>query len=409
MYSINRENIVPFIAQLYRERKHTEAPQALLESWANLSDEEIDKNLTGLFESWGMGLPERERAIERFLASRRTPIIPPNAEPEIFHTASAPKKSISTWIWAGLILILLGGGYLGFQYVRYLSLGRVYAITENIMVRDAQGKEAARMDLFPKTQSAFTSYNSLRVLDDEIHFIQPRGSDKEYPTRRVLLDEATFADFLLRQDELAHFVNINYIVNDKREFDLYQNAFRELQAVPSDNASLLAAYRKIIVGSMVQQNDLQGRYLLARAANLNPTLLKNTSSYILIENQKNKLYTIIAGLDDGKYYRFAGDVSTNTFLEPVPVLVQTPDGQIGELTGNYRFVKNGTQWKLFNTDDNKTTDYFLSIEQNYQFVYRDPAVLLQQQLEEKARLIEESYQQQIQVEPQPPRPTPPSD
>lgn len=405
MNSINKENIIPFIAQLYRERKQAEAPQALLESWAHLPDEEIDRNLAGLFESWGMGQAERERAIDRFLASRRSPIMPQTSGTT--DTQPTSRKSTPIWVWGFVALVLLVGGYFGFQYIQYASLDRVYAITENIMIRDAQGKEAARMDLFPKTQSAFKSYNSLRVLDSEIHFVQPQGSDKEYPTRRVLLDEATFSDFLFRKDESAHFVNINYIVNDKREFDLYQNAFKELQEVPSDNAGLLAAYRKVIVGSMVQQSDLQGRHLLARAQNLNTTLQKNTSSYVLIENQKGKLYTIIAGLDDGKYYRFAGDISTNTFLKPEPVMVQTPDGQVGELTGNYRFVKNGNEWKLFNTDDKKATDYFLSVDQNYLFVYRDPAILLQQQLEEKARQIEESYQQQMQAESIPDRPAAP--
>lgn len=395
MYRINRENIAPFIAQLYRERKNAEPPQSLLQSWSHLSDEEIDKNLTGLFESWGMGMEERERAIERFLQSHLNPFNEqPPAHPNA-HTSIPKKKKISLPLIIFLCLIGLGIAFIAYQYARYISLGRVYAITENIMVRDVEGKEAARMDLFPKTHSSFKSYSSLRVLDQEVYYIQPRGADKEYPCRKVLLDNADFSDFLLRRDEKAHYVNINYIVDDKKEFELYQNAFKDLQTVATDNSGLIAMYRKVIVGSMVQQADLRHTYILSHAENLNNTLRKNTNGYIIIEDTKNKAYTIIAGLSDGKYYQFSGDVSTNTYAKPQIIQAQTEDGQSGPLQGNFRFIRNGGEWKLFDTDSKRTTDYYLvHSEEGYKFVFRDPNEILRQQLEEKAKNIEQMFLQQ---------------
>src|SRR5690606_20095354 len=95
---INKNNITRFIAQLYREKKGQEAPQELLNSWAQLSDEDIETNLKGLFESWGMNDNDRNVIVQKFLSQEinHTPHTAPYTYTPPTVTATAPTTHTHT-------------------------------------------------------------------------------------------------------------------------------------------------------------------------------------------------------------------------------------------------------------------------------------------------------------------------
>lgn len=387
MNQINRTNIQPFIAQLYRERKSSEAPAALLNSWVNLTEEEIEQNLSGLFESWGMGPQERSTAISRFVKSQQnqytqatatTAFSQESAAGQYDNPAANPKKKNSLGLWIALLLVVGVGGFFAYKYVQYIGMGRVYAITENIVIRDQEGKSVGRMDLYQKDKAYGNSYTNLRTVDKEVHFKQPEGSDKEYPTRMVLMDSIGFLDFIFKKDKVASFVNVNYIVNDKAEYELYQSAFKEVATVAADNAKLTVIYRKVIVGAMAKTKGTQDKYVVTNKGNLPLSALKNTESILVFEKQKGSEYVVIASLNDGNYYQFEGDINTNVFKPLQLINVYDEYNVATNLTGSYRFTKTGDKWRLYNVAERNTTNYELSVRNDgadYDFIYIAPPVV----------------------------------
>lgn len=411
MNSINNQNIAPFIAQLYRERNKTEAPTELLNAWTNLSDAEIQTQLSGLFASWDKTEQDLQIAKSRFLqAQQRTQVSntssyspPPTNTNTAYTSTNYPAypetKSNGKKMVFGILFFLLVavGGFFVYHYIKYQALTRIYAITENIAVRSKDGKLVARMDLYPKTGTEEKSYSNLRALDNQVYQIQPEGSNKVYPSRKALMDDATFSDYLWNNEDKICYVNVNYIVNDKKEFNLFQNAFKEIQNVKSDNDKLNATIRKVIVGSMAQDASLESSFLLSRANGLNAGNLKNTISFLIQTINKNGDVVVLAGLDNGSYYRFSGNTNEDKFNPPTIIQLQTEDGTQGPLSGNYRFIKSGVDWRLYSVDKKETIDYALDMN-NIQglFVYK-PIITApsQEEIEQQEEQINNAYQESL--------------
>lgn len=411
MNSINNQNIARFIAQLYRERNKTEAPPELLNAWTNLSDVEIQTQLSGLFASWGKSVHDLQLAKSRFLqAQQRTQALntstystsPTNSKtayttsqyPTYPETKTNGKKMILGVLF---FLFVAVGGFFVYHYIKYNALTRIYAITENIAVRNKEGKLVGRMDLYPKTGTEEKSYSNLRALDNQVYQIQPEGSNKVYPSRKALMDDASFSDYLWNNEDKICYVNVNYIVNDKKEFKLFQNAFKEIQNVKSDNDKLNASIRKIIVGAMAQDASLENSFLLSRANGLSAGSLKNTISFLVQSISKNGDAVVIAGLDNGSYYRFSGNTNEDKFNPPTIIQLQTEDGAQGPLSGNYRFIKSGSDWRLYSVDKKETIDYALDMN-NAQglFVYK-PIVTTPspEEIEQQEEDINNAYQESL--------------
>ncbi|MBX9448720.1 MAG: hypothetical protein KL787_02915, partial [Taibaiella sp.] len=101
------------------------------------------------------------------------------------------------------------------------------------------------------------------------------------------------------------------------------------------------------------------------------------------------------------YYQFKGDISANYFESPVVVQLQSQDGQQGNLTGNYRFVRSGADWKLFNTDEKKVTSYYL--DKNTEaalFYYKTPEPTEEEQAQRAEEINNAYHQSNTQLQPQ---------
>lgn len=140
---INRNNIVAYIAFLYRKRLNQPAPQELLDSWTGLSDNDTIIHLNGLYRHWNLDTITAKKYEEEFLSLNRyqnpvtntgtaTPVTPamPAAPQKVLPKVNIPKHpgysapshytspaSASTentdgvkgkgWLLATLILIIL--------------------------------------------------------------------------------------------------------------------------------------------------------------------------------------------------------------------------------------------------------------------------------------------------------------
>lgn len=378
---INQHNIVRFIAQLYQEKKGKEAPSELLNSWANLSDEDINRNLSGLFESWGMSPTEKDIIVNKFLEKEHLqsrPAFNPNNFQQIPQQTDVSSHSTSTVSSSKirkkrsvltLLLILpfaVLAGYVAYKYVAYNALNRVYAITQNIAIRDAEGKMVGRMDLYP--DSLLQSVSSLRALDNSIYYIQPEGSTKEYPSRKLISDTLSFRDYLFNRT-VELFVNVNYLVDDKKEYNLYANAFQDIQNVDKDNNQLNASIRKVIVGSMVITQNMEDKYIPTYSEGLNKNIISITSNLVIQSFNNDQEYVIIAPLSDGFYYKFEGNLKTNSFKPLTQIsLIDENKNQI-PLTGSYRFIQSEGVWKLYDVQSKSSTYFELKKDAQSRFTH----------------------------------------
>lgn len=387
---ITKQNIADFITYLYQNRKQQIPPKELLHRWQALSDDEIDRQLTGLFASWGMTEQNKQDQIIAFyrrslyspapeVLTTSTPASAHSVPPqEVNPPALTPmqRTSRTKWpLWIALSVLLIASIFLGVKYMQFSNLDYIYTITDNVSVRNEDKDIVATMDLF-EVKKAIPSYQKLKVFDKKIYYRSIDNSDTKFPFRKVIVGNADFWDFMFRQNDITGYVNTNYVVDNQNEFNLYQNAFKEVKANKMENANLKAIYRKIIIGSMGMDPTLSDKYIVTNTANLSRTVIDKTYAIIkqtIIENVK---YVIIAGLSDGNYYKFEGDIKENVFAAPQRVEVDNGiDGSV-PLTGSYRFYNKDKQIYLYDCKANLPLS-FVAVRDNkgylHAFEYIPPA------------------------------------
>lgn len=344
---INNGNIVDFINYLFWKRKNEAAPNELLDSWRGLSDADIEQHLQVLFQNWGYDNAAQEQEIDHFLQSKntanpdddfiieeeispspKTPIYdipqrPTYKEPQYQEEYSnnyeqqEPKKSYAGIIISSiLILLLVAAGYFLFQFVQYKNLNLVYVLTDNVAVRDVNGKLIARMDVYGN--QANNSYSYLRALDNKDYEIGVDG--KTYDYRKVLLDSINFMDYLFHRKESTSFVNTNFVTNNKNDFKKYREVFKNINNNQKENSKLTSAYRKIIIGSLSEDSKFNGLYL-ENTCNSND---KSLSSIIQYQIPGSSVQVVVAKLSDGQYYMLSGNNDSQVYEAPQIVYFKTP-------------------------------------------------------------------------------------
>ncbi len=368
--SINKNNIAAFITYLYKTRKNEQPPTELLSRWQSLSDDEITTQLSGLFQSWGMSEAEKNEQINLFYqqslytpapeAVAPRPIPPPPPKPQPQRVAQPGRNSIiptqnkrkSNWpVVAIVAVVVLAGLFLGYKFLQYKSLDYIYTITDNVSVRNENKEMVATMDLF-EVKKELPSYQKLKAFDSKIYYRSIDESDKKFPFRKVMLGDAGFWAFLTNDSKIAGYVNTNYVVDNQNEFNLYQNAFKEVKTSKVENANLKAIYRKIIIGSMGMDASFSDKFIVTNTNNLSRSVIDKTYAIMKQTIVDNVKYIIIAGLSDGNYYRFEGDIKENTFEAPEKVEVRNGIDNPMPLTGSYRFFNKGKLVYLYDCKAN---------------------------------------------------------
>lgn len=345
---IHSNNITTFIQYLYRRRLSQEASPEVLQSWSGLHDAEVQQYLKELFQSWNYSEEQVQKEIQDFYASHgnpapaspaqtrsEVPVQKPSATPAsapVRNMTAAPKRSSKTWIVLLLLPLLAASVYVLYRYKQFKGMHYLYVTTDNVTIRDIEGKAIGRMDIYPTASSV--SY--LRTTDNRSY--QVKVNDKMYACRKVVFDSTSFSDYLWNKPEAFGYVNENYVIEDKDNFLVYRNVFKEINNVKNESATLTSPFRKVIVGSIRQNPELQQLYIVNTCNNNNKTY-----SSLIRQTLKDNLYGVVAQLSNGGYYMFYGNPETNTYEAPKPLQYKTA------YTDTYTDLKNdNTLFKLVN-------------------------------------------------------------
>lgn len=387
--SITNNNIADFITFLYRKRKGQEPPAQLLEGWKALSNDGIAQQLSGLFQSWGLSDEDKRAEINAFFKETLfTPkpqqpaprVIPvpvqqapqQQAQPSLYPPLKRKKKR---WpLIVALLVLIAAGGYVGVQYLAFSNMKYIYTITDNVLVRNEDKEVVARMDLYA-VQGSTPSFQKLKAVDKEIYYRSIDNTDKTYPFRKVLVKEGNFLSYLLKRNTDVGYVNTNYVVDNVKEFDLYQIAFKEVKNNKAENADLKALYRKIIIGSMSLDPATENKYIALHTGGIPRAAADATYGIIKQTITENVKYILIAGLSDGFYYSFEGDIKNNNFSAPQKIMVTNADKETKPLNGAYRFMDKDNKIILYDCITNAPTNYEAEKDGNGRitaFVYTAP-------------------------------------
>ncbi len=386
--SITRNNIGDFITYLFRKRKGQEPPAQLIEGWKALSNDAIANELSGLFRSWGLTDEDKRMEINAFFKEtlfqhktqqQQAPKVIPVAVAQQPLNPFSKKKKRKVWPLALVAVIVILGSYVGYQYMAFSGMNYLYTITDNVQVRDEEKNVVARMDLYT-VPGSIPSFQKLKAVDKEIYYRSIDNSDNKYPFRKVLLKEGSFLSYLFGRNKEVGYVNTNYVVDNVKEFDLYQTAFKEVKNNKAENADLKAIYRKIIIGSMSQDGDTENKYIALHTSGIPRSATDATYGIIKQTIKENVKYILVAGLSDGYYYSFEGDIKNSDFTAPQKIMITNADKQTQPLKGAYRFMNRDGKIILYDCLTNKPTDYEAEKDNNGRissFVYNAPNLLEQ--------------------------------
>jgi len=385
--TINRNNVTEFITYLYKKRRGGAPPADLLQRWLSLPEDEIGVQLDGLFRHWGLTAVDRQKETDNFFRDTLYPPAPaPVAGPQVvsrpvpvapaaYVPAPAPRrKKPRLLLWSVMAVLIVTAGYTGYKYLQFSALDYIYTITDNVAVRDDNKAMVARMDLF-EVKNELPSYQKLKAFDKNIYYRSIDNSDKTYPCRKVLLKDGSFWAYLVNKKGIAGYVNTNYVVDNYNEFRLYQTAFKEVKNNKAENTALKAIYRKIIIGSMGLDPDMADKYIVTHTEGLPRPAVDRTYAVLKQTIVDNIKYVIIAGLSDGYYYRFEGDIKENRFVAPEKIAVINSNSDPVPLGGSYRFFNIGRSAYLYDCKANLPLNFEAIEDGNgkiYAFKYKPP-------------------------------------
>ncbi|MBL7703959.1 MAG: hypothetical protein JNM21_00300 [Taibaiella sp.] len=331
---VNGKNITGIIKYLYEKRLNQAASEEVLQSWSNLTDPEARMHLNQLFQTWGYTQEQVDAELQQYFSDSATPDLnstiapltgntpPPQqqAAPYTTQQQSPPRQPLpqkkarsSGWLWIILLPLLAAGAYVIYKFQQFKNLHYLYVTTDNVSIRDHEGNNIGRMDIF----ASGNSVSFLRTTDINTYPI--KVGNNIYQCRRVIFDSTAFTDFLFNKPEAFGYINENYVIDDKDNFIVYRNVFQVINGVKNENASLTSPFRKTIVGSIRQNPAMKDLYIMNACNNGDKTY----SALITIKN-KEDIHQVVALLSDGKYYIFSGNPTKQEYEAPQPFQYKVP-------------------------------------------------------------------------------------
>lgn len=374
-YPINKTNIKAYIQFLYREKYYTDAPENLITKWASLDDVEISNNLNQLYSHWGYTADKIKETEFHFLQLNLvnpkpiiTPLSPTHKESTpatnaVSDTNIVVKKSSTARriFFIFIPFVILGLAYLFYQYSKYEMLHTVYTLTQNVAIRNEGGKTIGTFALIPSNKP--DTYTELIALDNEIYPLAIDSTSQKYDFRKVLFSNIDFIDFL-KGNYSYGYVNANYIIEDKQQFEDYKRIFSKFSNV--DNLRLKLTQRKIIYNVLKNSRQYRNSYILSSCNNTS----KRFAGFISNEIIENTRFQMIAKLEDGYFYSLIGDLNSGEFARPTRLQL---DGEDCNSELLFRYINPQTGFKIYNcagtalkikciTDESKLITSFETIQ-----------------------------------------------
>ncbi len=330
---INQGNIQSFIAHLFRKRTGNAPSQELLQSWAQITEEDIITHLRNMTQQWGWSELQLQSEINAFLnppistpqpekiISTPPPYTSPHIEEQKYNRPKKGKKYLLLFV---VITLLSFGGYVFMQYSKFNNLERLYSVTDNVTIRDAEGKTVGRMDIFGSRNAT----TSLRAADNTIYNIVVDKQGNISESRKLLKEDATFKDYFWGNAELEVYVNKNFLTNNADYAAIQKTVLADISKYAKEMTQLKSHIRKVIIGSMGMDEQLKNLYIKNPCGN-------NTNEYtsILKHTLKDKkTVSIICKLSDNKYYKLKGNPDENIYYPPQQMQFLNPvEGNLVEI------------------------------------------------------------------------------
>lgn len=359
---INKGNIIPFIKYLFKKKNGVDAPDQLLQSWSSIPEEDLTFHLKNMTAQWGWHEVQLQYEIEGFLqlaaqnqvaqqqqaqaqpVSNSSRPIPASTTNKQLPPIATKKSNKLKWIIA--LPILAVSAYIGIEYFNYQGLQNLYGVTDNIAIRNKDGKTVGRMDIFASSNAI----TSLRAVNSKIYNIIVDKDSNISESRKLLTSEATFADYLLQKEEMMVYINKNFLTENKEYFEIQKVVFQEINKSQFELNQLKSNIRKVIIGSLGQNETLKQLYIKNSCNNTS----KEFTSILKHALKDNKTIIVICQLSNNQFYKLKGNPDENTYEMPVQVSFEVPvDSSIGTFTkGNYLFKKTGKDYNLFDCNKN---------------------------------------------------------
>ena len=341
MNTINQTTIAGYIQFLFQKKHGKDAPAELIAKWQQLSDAKIQQELQGLYASWSWPLAQGLQEENKFLQS-----IQPKVAPHV-NTISpkVEKKSWPKWLKTILTLIpIFLGLYLTYQYYSFKNADYLYALTNNIAVRDGNTNIVGRMDLYSRKvkSDSVASIERIRYCGHSTETFIIDGNEIEF--NRVILDSTNFWGFLTNNPSSVGYVNASTVTEDAEEQRLHKSVFYTIKDNADELRDLKYIQRKIIVNCIREKNSLKKLQIAAPCRDNGGRRTLGILRQTLVENEK---YCMIAKLSNGHYYRFIGDTKNEFYKEPELVEYKFEgDESTSELDGDYLFRYNGKNYDI---------------------------------------------------------------
>lgn len=276
--------------------------------------------------------------------------VSPNPTPPI--NTPPPPRVVSTNTYAApnhttrnIFLIVLVGvlAYVGYELYEYQKLGTVYALSNELIIRDSSkkdGKFLGSADLFGKNMDK----NNVEV--PTTSELKLYSNDLQGGYYKVIVSDTPFFSFLFNNDE--GYVYSKYFTTDKKKQDSYKAIFEPIKEDYYELKHLEFAYRTMIVNAIENTPSMKG-LVLKESCDIQPVTAKKMPLRIGQEQNKDRtVFHALVQLSDGNYY----SIIANGFYNVSQVNQIYLDGE--PMTSPGKFLNKGKYFEWESCDKSMT-------------------------------------------------------
>ncbi len=342
MNKIGRNHIEAYITHLFFLRHQKNPPTSLIDKWKILPEERIDKELEGLYLSWNWSLIQGRKEEQDYLMTLNKVKETPPSIPVVDKSMRKIPRWIKLIIIGIPIVCIL---YISYQYYCFKHPNYLYALTNNIAIRDGNTNIVGRMDLYSRVvkNDSNSTVEKISMYGQSTEVFLIDGDEVEF--NRVILDTSNFWGYLNSEAKSIGYVNASTVTQNVDEQKMHKQVFYNIKDNSIELKELKYAHRKIIVNCLRENRQLKKLQIAAPCREMNSG--RKALGIIRQELVKDEKYCMIAKLDNGKYYRFLGDIKNDFYKEPEQVEYQYEDeSDLSALEGDYLFKYNGKNFDI---------------------------------------------------------------
>lgn len=233
--------------------------------------------------------------------------------------------------------------YVGYEFYEYQKLGTVYALSNELIIRDSSkkdGKFLGSADLFGKNMDK----NNIEV--PTTSELKLYSNDLQGGYYKVIVSDTPFFSFLFNNNE--GYVYSKYFTTDKKKQDLYKAIFEPIKEDYYELKHLEFSYRTMIVNAIENTPSMKG-LVLKESCDIQPVTAKKMPLRIGQEQNKDRtVFHALVQLSDGNYY----SIIANGFYNVSQVNQIYLDGE--PMTSPGKFVNKGKYFEWESCDKSMT-------------------------------------------------------